>query len=84
MNWVAFALKVPSIITGAMQVVEKVKGAKGPAKSAAVKEAIRDSVVLAELGMDKDLLNDAEVEAAVQAVIDAQVHLKNVLTKKAA
>lgn len=72
MNWMTFALKLPLIISGIMSVIEKVKGAKGAEKKAAVLEAIPESVSLIEFAAGRDLLNDPVIASLVSAFIDAE------------
>lgn len=85
----AFAAKLPVVISGIMAIAEKFK-VSGADKKAAVISAIPDSVALLEFGIGMDLLNDAEVAAAISALIDAEaaalklrVALKAVLVRKA-
>lgn len=72
MDWLTFATKVPTIIFGAMQVVQKIKGASGPEKKAAVIASIPESIELTEFAIGRDLLNDPAVLALVGAYIDAE------------
>lgn len=74
-------------IAAAEDVVHEVidlKSKSGEAKQAAVLEAVKKSVAVAEGLSNKDLLNDPEVEKATKGAIDAVVALQNVLVKKAA
>lgn len=70
--WLTLALKLPLIIQGTMAIVEKVKGAKGPEKKAAVLAAIPESISLLEFGAGKDVLNDAAVQQLLSVYIDAE------------
>jgi hypothetical protein len=55
-----------------MTIVQKIKGAKGDEKKAAVLEAIPESVALAEFGAGRDLLNDAVIRDLISTYIDAE------------
>lgn len=72
MDWLSFALKLPMIIQGTMVIVDKIKGASGSKKKAAVLEAIPDSVSLIEFAAGRDLLRDAAITELVSAYIDAE------------
>ena len=69
---VQIAIKLPAVISGLMAIVERVKGAKGGEKKAAVLDSIPASVSLIELGLNRDLLNDDEVKHAIDAFIEAE------------
>lgn len=77
-NFAALALKLPALILGAMQIVERVKSAKGAEKKAAVLEVIDDSIELAEFGAGKDLLNDAVIIGLRDDYIAAEANVLNV------
>ena len=72
MDWLAFALKVPAIIRGAVEVVDHVKGAHGAEKKQAVLAAVPTLIDLAEFAASKDLLNDGAIQQLMGAVIDAE------------
>ena len=79
---------VGAVVPAVSQVENGVKAAmearSGADKQAAALELVKSSVALVEQLSDKDLVNDPEVEGATRAVIDAVVHLQNVLVKKQA
>ena len=72
MNWMAFALKLPMVISGIMGIVQKVKGASGPDKKAAVLDAVPESLSLIEFAAGRDLLKDGVIAGLVSAYIDAE------------
>lgn len=87
--WITAGLKLLPLITGAVHLVEKLKPArtepepaKGSAKQDAAVEAVKALLVISEDLTDRDLLNDAAVEAATRSVIDAYVNLQNVIATR--
>ena len=72
MNWILFATKLPLVVQGVMAIVQKIKGAKGAEKKAAVLAAIPESVALAEFVAGKDLLNDPVLADLLSVYIDAE------------
>lgn len=77
MNWGAFAVKLPSVILGAMQIVEKVKSAKGPEKKAAVLDHVDEAIELAEFAAGRDVFNDAALLALRDQYIHAEALVLN-------
>jgi predicted polyphosphate/ATP-dependent NAD kinase len=71
-----------AIAEGVVREVADLKNKSGADKQAAVLDAVKQSVVVAEGLSDRDLLNDPEVEKATKGTIDAVVALQNVLVKK--
>ena len=71
-NWIGVALKLPSLIQGAVSIVEHVKNAKGSEKKQAVVDSIPGAIELVEFGVGRDLLNDPAIMQLVSAVIDAE------------
>ncbi len=71
-NWGAIAVKLPTIISTAVSIVDHVKSAKGPEKKQAVLDAIPTSMELIEFAAGKDLLNDPAIMELVSAAIDAE------------
>lgn len=65
-------------------IVKALPGTKGQQKQDMLVELVKHSLVTAEGLTERDLLDDAEVEAATRAVIDAVVHLDNVVKAKRA
>ena len=77
-NWGAFALKLPVLIMGLMDIVEKVRGRQGgQAKHDAVVENLPLAVELIELGAGRDVLNDATVIQLRDEYIRAQALVIN-------
>lgn len=71
-NWITFALKLPAVIAGIMSIVQKVRGASGVDKKAAVLAAVPESLALLEFAAEKDVLNDASVQQLISVYIDAE------------
>ena len=79
-KWVGIGTKVVPLIIGAVNAVEKLmSAAKGKEKQDAAVTMVAAMLAAIEGGIDKDLLNDGEVQKAVRAVIDAVVALQNVV-----
>lgn len=57
-------VKVVTAIGKAMAIVEKIKGATGKDKAAAVAESVPDMVDALEVGINRDVLNDTAVISA--------------------
>ena len=72
MNWIILASKLPLVVSGLMNIVNKVKGASGDDKKAAVLAAIPESVSLAEFAAGKDFMNDDNIKKLLSAYIDAE------------
>ena len=82
MGWLSLGLKLLPFIVEAVNWVEKFITAKGKYKQDAAVYMVRSSLAVAEVGADRDLLHDADVEAATRQVIDAVVALQNLIAKK--
>ena len=82
MGWLSLALKLLPFIVEAVSGVEKFITAKGKYKQDAAIYMVRSSLAVAEVGADRDLLNDDDVETATRTVIDAVVALQNLIAKK--
>ena len=78
MNWLALAMKLPTVIQQGMTIAESIKGARGAQKKAAVLAAIPQGLGLAEFASGKDLLNDDAVAGLVSEYIDAEAHVRKV------
>lgn len=82
MNWIALGTRIVPYIVMAIQAVEQLAGAKkGKEKQDAAMTVLAAGLGAVEAGLNKDLLDDAEVQQAVRAAIDAYVHLQNVIAK---
>lgn len=81
-SWLGIGLKVLPFVIEAVQWVEKFITARGQPKQDAAIEMVRAMLGLAEVGANRDLLNDADVEIATRAVIDAVVALQNLVSQK--
>jgi len=65
-------------------VAEALPGLSGKQKQDAVVELVKSALLASEGVSEKDLLDDAEVEKAARAVVDATVALMNIVEKKKA
>jgi hypothetical protein len=82
MGFVQIGLKLLPYIVEAVQWVEKFITSKGKYKQDAAVYMVKSILGVAERGMDRDILNDDEVEAATRKVIDAVVALQNLIASK--
>lgn len=64
------------------QMTELIVKAKGKEKQDAVVGLVKAALETSEGITERDLLNDPHAEAATRAVIDAVVHLHNVVARK--
>lgn len=78
------AATYPAVALVEEGVIDLLQAKTGKEKQDAALKLIMSSVTLTEGVVGKDLLNDAEVQAATRSVIDAVVALQNVLAKKRA
>lgn len=84
MKWIEVGFKIlPLILTAVTQVEKFVKG-KGKEKQDAAVDMVKAMLEAIEGAAGKDLLDDADVQKATRAAIDAIVALENVLAKKKA
>lgn len=84
-TWFATGARLLPFIVGAAHAVEVLcNAARGKAKQDAAVEAVRQMVTVADIAADRTLLDDAEVEHAVRATLDAYVALQNIIAKKQA
>ena len=82
MKWLQLGMKVFPYLVMAVQSVEKLAGAKkGKEKQDAAIDLIGTFLASLEGGLDKDLLDDGDVQIALRAAIDAYVALQNVIVK---
>lgn len=81
MNWLSLGLKLAPLVVQAVHSVETLIQAKGRAKQDAALGLVADGVKLLETGIDHDVLNDEDVQAALRASIDAYVALQNAVAK---
>ena len=82
MGFVQIGLKLLPYIVEAVQWVEKFITSKGKYKQDAAVYMVKSILGVAERGVDRDILDDDEVESATRKVIDAIVALENLLKKK--
>tara|TARA_R100001132_G_C3245318_1_gene74532 strand:+ start:556 stop:816 length:261 start_codon:yes stop_codon:yes gene_type:complete len=82
MRWVSIGLKLLPFIVEAINWVEKFIMKKGVEKQDAAVKMTLSMLGIAEEAMDKDILNNKDVEEATRRVIDAVVSLQNLLASK--
>ena len=82
MKWVAIGLKLLPFIVEAITWVERFIMKKGSEKQDAAVKMTLSMLGIAEEAMDKDIMNDSDVEKATRNVIDAVVALQNLLSSK--
>jgi hypothetical protein len=82
MGFVQIGLKLLPYIVEAVQWVEKFITSKGKYKQDAAVYMVKSILGVAERGVDRDILDDDEVESATRKVIDAVVALQNLIASK--
>jgi len=82
MNWLATGARLLPFIVEAVSWVEKFITQKGQYKQDAAVYMVKSILGVAELGANKDLLDDEDVEEATRKVIDAVVALQNVIASR--
>ena len=82
MRWVSIGLKLLPFIVEAINWVEKFIMKKGVEKQDAAVKMTLSMLGIAEEAMDKNIMNDKDVEKATRHVIDAVVALQNLLASK--
>jgi len=82
MKWVAIGLKLLPFIVEAITWVERFIMKKGSEKQDAAVKMTLSMLGIAEEAMDKDIMDDGDVEKATRNVIDAVVALQNLLASK--
>ena len=76
-GWLGIGMKLLPYIVEAVRWVEKFITTKGQYKQDAAIYMVKSILGVAEVGADRDLLNDEKVEEATRKVIDAVVALQN-------
>ena len=84
MGWVTIGLKLLPLIVEAVNWVEKFVLRKGKEKQDSAIKLCISMLGIAEAAVEKDILEDSEVEDAARKTIDAVVALQNILAKKQA
>jgi hypothetical protein len=82
MGWVTLGIKLLPFIVDAVQWVERFVNGKGKEKQDAAVYMIKAGLGVAERALDRDVLDDDQVETATRKVIDAVVTLQNLLSQK--
>ena len=83
-KWSSVGISFMPYIGQAMTIVEMLSSLKGISKKKQAVDLTRLLVNSSESFSGRDMFNDADVIKAVEAVIDAQVALQNLLAKKGA
>jgi hypothetical protein len=84
MKWINVGLKLLPYVLSCVQAVEifiKGKG-RGVEKEDAAVGMVHAVLQTVEAGLDRDLLNDADVNLAVRQVMQALVALENIVAQK--
>ena len=82
MGWLALGMKLLPYIVEAVNWVEKFVTEKGQRKQDAAVYMVKSTLNLVEVGANRDILDDDKIEAAKRSVIDAVVHLQNLVSEK--
>ena len=82
MGFLQIGLKLLPYIVEAVQWVERFITTKGKYKQDAAVYMVKSILGVAERGMDRDILDDDEVESATRKVIDAVVALQHLIASK--
>lgn len=82
MGWLALGMKLLPYIVEAVNWVEKFVTEKGKRKQDAAVYMVKSTLNLVEAGANRNILDDDQIEAATRSVIDAVVHLQNLVSKK--
>ena len=79
MGWVNGALKLIPLVIAAVNAVERMSGKKGKEKQDEAISLVGELVPVIEASIGRDVVNEADVQAAIRKVIDAVVALQNVV-----
>ncbi len=82
MGWLALGMKLLPYIVEAVNWVEKFVTEKGQRKQDAAVYMVKSTLNLVEAGANRNILDDDQIEAATRSVIDAVVHLQNLVAEK--
>ena len=82
MGWLARGMKLLPYIVEAVNWVEKFVTEKGQRKQDAAVYMVKSTLNLVEAGANRNILDDDQIEAATRSVIDAVVHLQNLVAEK--
>lgn len=80
MKWASLAFRFLPLVIQAVGSVERLVKGKGPEKQDAAMDVLRTIVETTESGTNRDVFNDAKVEAAGRNLIDAVVAFNNAVT----
>ncbi len=84
MGFLAIGLKLLPYIVSAVEAVERLIRTKGEEKENAAVGMVHAILQTVEKGLDRDLLNDEDVNTATREVMRAVVALQNVIARKRA
>jgi hypothetical protein len=79
MGFLNIGMRILPLIISAIEAVEHFKDAFGAEKEDAAVGMVDALLKAVEAGVNKDLLKDEDVAAAVRSVMQAIVHLQNVI-----
>ena len=82
MGWLALGMKLLPYIVEAVNWVDKFVTEKGQRKQDAAVYMVKSTLNLVEAGANRNILDDDQIEAATRSVIDAVVHLQNLVAEK--
>jgi|TARA_R110000824_G_scaffold7348_1_gene33042 hypothetical protein len=82
MGFVSIGLKLLPYIVSAVEAVERLIRTKGEEKENAAVGMVHAILQAVETGLDRDLLNDEDVNRATRDVMRAVVALQNVIKSK--
>jgi hypothetical protein len=76
-KWLGIAWRILPLIGGIVLAIEQVKTLRGEARLQAAKAALMMALQASEAGVDRDLLDDAEVQKGLDGIINAAVAFEN-------
>ena len=82
MGWLALGMKLLPYIVEAVNWVEKFVTEKGQRKQDAAVYMVKSTLNLVEAGANRNILDDDPSAPATRSVIDAVVHLQNLVAEK--
>lgn len=83
MNWLGLGLRILPYVGTVVSVVERFVKGKGKEKQDAALDMLETVLETVEGVAAKDLINDAVVNQAARAVVDAVVAFQNIAAKRA-
>lgn len=83
-KWASIGIGFMPYINQAMAIVEMISTVKGEVKRSQAVDLVKYLITTSENVSGRDLVNDAEVIKAMEALMDAIVAFQNLLAKKSA